>query len=135
MKEHFVAYLKKYKLLWLLNIIMLLGAMFSIAFGDLYIIERGVFSYNLTAIYYFFVIPVYSLVYGCFSYTIYKKIQFAQIPLVICSFLALLIELVFADTVVSWSIVSFVLLLVYVALCAFGSLLIKMVYAFKNIND
>ena len=91
MKNRLLIFLRKYRLLLLLNIIMLIGIAFSKIFGDLYIQKRDLFSFNLHTIYIFAVLPIYSFIYGCLSYIICKKVWFPQILLAVAMILGFLL--------------------------------------------
>jgi len=81
MKRRFLSFLRKYWLLVLLNIIVLIGTVLSKIFGYIYVVKSEVLSYNFHSIFVLLILPVYSLLYGIVSYAIYKKILYPQILL------------------------------------------------------
>ena len=91
MKNRFLNLLRKYRLLLLLNIFILIAMVFSKIFGELYIIKRDFFSFNLHTVYVFAVLPIYSIIYGCLSYIICKKVWFPQILLAVAMILGFLL--------------------------------------------
>lgn len=91
MKNRFLNLLRKYRLLLLLNIFILIATVFSKIFGELYIIKRDFFSFNLHTVYVFAVLPIYSIIYGCLSYIICKKVWFPQMLLVVTMVLGFLL--------------------------------------------
>lgn len=91
MKNKLLNFLKKYWFFVFLNIIMLTGTVLSKVFGDVYVQKNELYSFNLHSIYVFTVIPIYSLIYGCLSYVVCKKIWFQQILLALTLFLGFLI--------------------------------------------
>ena len=91
MKNRFLIFFNAHWFFVLLNIIMLIGTIFSNVFGDVYIQKKSLYSFNLHSVYVFVILPIYSLIYGCLSYVIYKKIWFQQILLAITLLLAFLI--------------------------------------------
>ena len=83
MKRKFLSFLRKYWFLILLNIIVLIGTVLSKVFGDIYVVQSEVLSYNFHSIFVLLILPVYSLMYGIVSYAIYKKIWYPQFLLLI----------------------------------------------------
>ena len=73
--------LQQYRLLVLLNVIMIISTVLSSVMGNLYVVKNGVLSYNLHSIFVLKILSVYSLLYGIVSYAIYKKIRYPQILL------------------------------------------------------
>ena len=99
MKKRFLSFLRVYWFLVLLNIIMLTGIVLSKVFGDVYIQKNALYTYNLHSIFVFVVLPIYSLIYGCLSYIVCKKIWLQQILLMITLLLGFLItELISVKT-------------------------------------
>ena len=98
MKNRFLNFFSSYWFFVFLNIIMLIGIVFSKIFGDVYIQKSVLYSYNLHSIYVFIIIPIYSLIYGVLSYFVCKKISAPQILLAITLLLGfLIVELISAE--------------------------------------
>ena len=99
MKNRFLNFFSTHWLFVLLNIIILIGTIFSKVFGDVYIQKNDLYSFNLHSIYIFVILPIYSLIYGFLSYVVYKKIWFQQLLLAITLLLGFLItELISVET-------------------------------------
>lgn len=96
MKNEFLNFLKKYWRLVLINLIIVIGIVLSKIFGDVYIQKNALYSFNLHSVYVFTVLPIYSLLYGCLSYTVCRKIWFQQLILAIALLLGLLISELFS---------------------------------------
>lgn len=91
MKKKFLLFLNDHWFIILLNTLMLIGTVFSNIFGDIYIKKNTLYSFNLHSIYVLVVLPIYSLIYGCISYVVYKRLWSQQILLAIALLLAFLI--------------------------------------------
>ena len=81
MKNGFLSFLREYWLCILLSVIMVIGLSLSTTFADLYESGRGYIRFDLQALYLIFGLPLYSLIYGCFSYMKIKKIWIPQLIL------------------------------------------------------
>ncbi len=95
MKNRFLNFLRKYWFLVLLNLIILIGMILSKIFGDVYIQKNVLYSFNLHSVYVFAMLPIYSLLYGCLSYIVCRKIWFPQPLLAITLFSGFLISELF----------------------------------------
>lgn len=91
MKNRFLNFFAKYWLSFILCTIMFLGIVFSRIFGNVYISENSFYSFDLHTIYIFIGLPIFSLIYGCLSYIVCKKMWFQQILLATTLLLGLLI--------------------------------------------
>ena len=91
MKNRFLDFFRKDWLSFILCIIMFVGIIFSRIFGNVYISENSFYSFNLHTIYVFIGLPIFSLIYGCLSYIVCKKMWFQQILLATTLLLGLLI--------------------------------------------
>lgn len=87
MKNRFLDFFKKYRLCFLLSVIMVVGMFLSTVFADLYVSGKGYIRFDLQALYLIFGLPLYSLIYGCFSYMKIKKIWIPQLILCLVVFL------------------------------------------------
>lgn len=81
MKNRFLSFLKKYWFCFLLSIIMVIGISLSTYYTDFYTIKSDMIKFGLSSLYLIYVIPIYSLIYGCFSYMKIKKIWVPQLIL------------------------------------------------------
>lgn len=81
MKNRFLSFLSKYWFCFLLSIIMVIGNSLSTYYTDFYIIKSDMIKFGLSSLYLIYVIPIYSLIYGCFSYMKIKKIWVPQLIL------------------------------------------------------
>ena len=110
MKKTLLQLFHQYRLLVLFNIIMIISTVLSSVMGDIYIVKNEVLSYNLYSIFVFRILPVYSLLYGIVSYTIYKKIRYPQFllltTLVFCFLFAELISLEIGELIVGFFILT-----------------------------
>lgn len=79
MENRFLNFLRKYCLCFLLSVIMVIGIFLSTVFADLYVIGDELI-FDLSTLYILYVVPIYSLIYGCLSHIKVKKIW---IPLLI----------------------------------------------------
>ncbi len=91
MKKRVFDFLRKYWFVLLLNLIILIGIVFSKYFNDLYVNDSGYFSITLFSIFVIVILPICSVAYGCLSYIVYKKIWIQQLFLVITLLLGFLI--------------------------------------------
>ena len=89
MKNKFSNFLRKYWLCFLLSVIMVLGVILSTHYADLY--ETGsdsdMIRFDLRELYLIYVMPLYSLVYGCLSYAVLKKVWIPQLILFAIGFI------------------------------------------------
>ena len=81
MKIRILDFFKKYWLCFLLSIIMLIGVFLSTHYADLYEIGSDMIRFNLSVLYMIYIMPIYSLLYGCLSYIKAKKIWVPQLIL------------------------------------------------------
>lgn len=81
MKNRFLNFLRRYWLCILLSVIMVIGMSLTTIYADLYESGRGYIRFDLQALYLIFGLPLYSLIYGCFSYMKIKKIWIPQLIL------------------------------------------------------
>lgn len=83
MKKRFLSFLKKYWFCFLLSVIMIVGIYLSTRYADLY--ETGsvgdTIRFSLGDLYLIYGIPLYSLISGCLSYIILKKVWIPQMIL------------------------------------------------------
>ena len=79
MNKRFLNFLHKYRICFLLILIMYVGFYLSARYSYLYKSNSEIISFNLHHIYCIFVIPLLSLVYGVLSYIFSKKIWIPQI--------------------------------------------------------
>lgn len=91
MKKKLFDFSRKYWFVLLLNLIILIGTVFSKVFKDLYVNDSGYFSITLYSIFVIVILPICSAVYGCLSYIICKKIWIQQLFLAITLLLGFLI--------------------------------------------
>ncbi len=85
MKVRFLNFLKKYKICFLLSVIMVMGLSLTTRYAYLY--ESGDYiSFDLRELYLVCIVPLYSIAYGCLSYTIFKKIWFPQLIIFVIAF-------------------------------------------------
>lgn len=87
MKNRFLTFFRKYWLCILLSVIMVAGIFLSTRYADLYESGSGIIRFDLRELYLIFGLPLYSLMYGCFTYTKTKKIWIPQLILCIVAFL------------------------------------------------
>ena len=76
MKNSFLNFFKKYRFCFLLSVIMVVGMFLSTVYADVYESGSGYIRFDLQALYLIFGLPLYSLIYGCFSYMKIKKYGF-----------------------------------------------------------
>ena len=89
MKNRSLSFLKKYWFCFLLSVIMIVGIYLSSRYAYLY--ETGSASdtirFSLGDLYLIYGMPLYSLIYGCLSYIILKKVWIPQMILGVVCFL------------------------------------------------
>ena len=81
MKNRFLKFLRKYWFCFLLGVIMVTGISLSTHYAELYEIGSDMVQFDLHDLYLIYVMPLYSFVYGCLSYTILKKVWIPQLIL------------------------------------------------------
>lgn len=81
MKNRFLNFLKKYRFCILLSVIMVIGIFLSNYYADCYKIGGDMIKFDLSSLYHIYVIPTYSLIYGCLSYVKIKKSWVPQVIL------------------------------------------------------
>lgn len=93
MKNGVLNFLKKYRLLVWLNMLVLIGTVCFGVFGRHIFVSKSEFiSLSLYSVYALIGLPIYSFIYGCMSYLIYKKVWFQQMLLAITLALAFVFE-------------------------------------------
>ena len=126
MKSTFLNFFKKYWLCILLSTIIGIGFPLTIHYADLLKIGSGMIVFDLSALYLFCFAPIYSLMYGCLSYVILKKVWLPQLLLYVIGYVWLIIaHLAFYKEVDGW-----IIFLIYFACLVFFSLLGALASAF-----
>lgn len=74
MKNRFLNFLQKYWFCLLLSLIMVVGVSLSDYYAYLYEFGSDKIKFGLSTLYLVYVIPIYSLIYGCSSYVKIKKV-------------------------------------------------------------
>ncbi len=89
MKKRFLSFFRKYWFCFLLSTIMVIGITMSTRYADLYKTgsDGDMIRFDLGDLYLIFGLPLYSLIYGCLSYIILKKVWFPQLILFATTFL------------------------------------------------
>lgn len=86
MKSGFLNFLRKYWFCFLLSVIMVVGISLSTCYADLYEIGSDMVRFDLGDLYLIYGMPLYSLIYGCLSYAILKKVWSSQLILFAITF-------------------------------------------------
>ena len=86
MKSTFLNFLRKYWLCMLLSVLMVVGTSLATRYGNLYE-SSDPYRLDLGEVYLVFVIPLISLIYGCLSYFILKRIWVPLLILGVINFL------------------------------------------------
>lgn len=86
MKTWFLNFFRKYRICFLLNILMVVGLFLCMIFADLYVSGSGYIQFNLRDTSFVVGLPVYSLIYGGISYLKTKRIWIPQLLLFSATF-------------------------------------------------
>ena len=73
--------LRKYWVCVLLSAIMVVGIFLSTRYADLYVVDGGIISFDLSTLYLIYVVPIYSIIYGVLSSVVLKKVWVPQLIL------------------------------------------------------
>ncbi len=87
MKNRFLKFFKKYRFCFLLSAIIVGGVPLSSLFADLYEHGGPMIRFNFHDDYLIFIMPLFSLIYGCLSYAILKKAWLQQLILFVIAFI------------------------------------------------
>lgn len=84
MKNRVFSFLRKYRLCFLLSVILVVGMVIATIFNDLYVRRiNDDFTFGLAAYYFFYVTPIFSFVYGGLSYAVVRKFWAPQFVLLL----------------------------------------------------
>lgn len=89
MVKSFLNFLKNYWFCFLLSVIMVIGVYLSARYASLYKTgnDGDMIRFDLGDLFLIFGLPLYSLIYGCISYTILKKVWGPQLILFAMTYL------------------------------------------------
>ena len=80
-------FLRKYWLCFLFSVLMVVGIFLSTAYKDMYESGSGYIRFDLSELYLIFGMPLYSLIYGCLSYVVLRKVWVPQLILFVIAFI------------------------------------------------
>ena len=136
MKNRFLVFLRKYWLSLSLSVLMVIGMYLSTRYADCYEIGSDMVRFDLSTLFVFYVIPVYSFIYGCLCYVKIKKVWVPQLILYLITSIYLFVaHLIMYKEIDAWkNILLFSLCPVVFSLI--GTALTALVcYVIKSINE
>lgn len=89
--------LRKYWVCILLSTIMVVGIFLSTRYADLYVVDSGIISFDLSTLYLIYVVPVYSIIYGVLSYVVLKKVWVPQLILYVITVVGFVVNNLIVD--------------------------------------
>ena len=128
MKKALLKLFYQYRLLVLVNIIMIISTVLSSVMGDIYVVKNAVLSYNLHSIFVLLILPVCSFLYGIVSYAIYKKIRCPQFLLLITLVLSFLFAGLISLDISGLIVGSFILTPCYMVVSFIGTAITAYIY-------
>lgn len=121
MKNKVLSFLRKYWLSISLSVIMVIGILVSTRYADLYHNGSEILPMDMRGLYIIYVMPLYSLIYGCLSYIKTKKIWLPQLIIFAITFAYWLGFGINSDTWAGaiWSVVLVIFSLIGSSMTAF----------------